>query len=177
MLLVIVLSQTVCAQSNSDGLATPIDKIAQQLEAIEKRLQTLEKRLDGLSAMAITRRDLVVPEIAVKSLEPHFDALRAVCNEPGLIITADERTNTLILLASSDAVEHIERAIRLWIRDGKNGDNPIFVGEAQAPVPPMVDPHLPSQREFNRRMENLKHLIPGRYEAIDEPRNPPKFLW
>lgn len=170
MLLAIVLTQRLGAQTSTDELATKLDKILQRLDAIELRLRLLEDRDVRKPSIDSVVGRILLADIAVESLSPHLDALRAACNDPSLILGIDKETNMLLFIASSDACDQIDKSIRKWINDAKNEKLLVPLNGLPVPQQPIVDPHLPTQREIKLRTDQLKRLMPGRYRTLDEPR-------
>ncbi len=170
MLLAIVLTQRLDAQTSTDELATTLDNILQRLDAIELRLRQLEDRDDRKPATDSVVGRILLPDIAAESLAPHFDALRAACDDPTLVLGIDKQRNMLLFVASSDACDQTDQSIRKWISDAKNAKVLVSSNGFPAPQQPIGDPYLPTQRQIKIRTDELNRLFPGRYRTLDEPR-------
>lgn len=170
MLLAIILTQRLDAQTSTDELATTLDKILQRLDAIELRIRQFEDRDDKQPTTDSVVGRILLPDIAVESLASHFDALRVACDDPSLFLGIDKQTNMLLFIASPDACDQTDQSIRKWISDAKNAGLLVSLDGSPAPQRPSVDPYLPTQRQIKIRTDELKRLFPRRYWTLDEPR-------
>lgn len=174
MLMAVMLTRPLSAQTSNDHIAETLDKILTRLDAIEVQLAKLDV-LDNNKAATTSVGLVSISGIAVESLVPHFDAIRTACNDPNLILGVDNQTNVLMLVTSPDSIDQTTKSIRQWIEVAKSGQILISLTTVPAQQLPIGLPYLPTQREIKKRTDILKRMFPARYQTLDEPQMEPEF--